>query len=68
MFLDRELEDIRKAKDILAVRCEFRRSLFRLELLGLKSKTRGAFSALKAGMVAAELVRELLIGRKDGRR
>ena len=68
MFLDRELKDISKAKDILAVRCEFRRSLFRLDLLGLKSKTRGAFSALKAGMAAAELVRELLVGRKGGGR
>lgn len=65
MFLDRELKEIGKAKDILAVRCEFRRSLLRLDLLGLRSRMRGALSALKTGLATAELVKDLLAGRKD---
>jgi hypothetical protein len=65
MFLDRELREIRKAKENLAMRCEFRRSLFRLDLLPLKSRVREAVSAWRAGVAAARLAKDLLAGRRD---
>lgn len=65
MFLDRELNNIQAAKDVLAKRCAMHRLVFRLDTLTARSRVRGVVAGLKASMAVAELVKDLLSGRKD---
>jgi len=63
MFLDRELRNIGDAKRMLSLRGELNRSLLRLEMLAMKTRTRSVFSGLSAGLALAGLLKELL-GKK----
>jgi hypothetical protein len=65
VFLDRELKNIQKAKDTLAKRMDLRRMTIMLDILSMRAKARAAVSGLRAGLAAAELVRDLLSGRKN---
>lgn len=65
MFLDRELDNIQVAKDVLAKRCAMHRLMFRLDTMAARSRVRGVVSGLKASLAVAELVKDLMSGRKD---
>lgn len=65
MFLDRELSDIQTAKDALTKRCAMHRLVVQLDTLTARARVRGVVSGLKTSLAVAELVKDLLAGRKD---
>jgi hypothetical protein len=54
MFLDQDLKDIQEAKGRLAICCELRRQLVRVEVQELRSGVRRTFLNLNLGLVLAE--------------
>ena len=67
MFLDQELKNIQEAKNSLAICCELRRRLVRIEVQGICGGVRRSFSNLNLVLTVAEQILNFLRERKDRR-
>ncbi len=68
MFLNQELKSIREAKNRLAVCCDLRRQLVRIEVQGIPRGVRRTLSNLTLGLAVADQIIAFLRERKCERK